>query len=172
MIQRLVAKSKEMREAAWESKRMGISGFTAALQASGADEETVRLFLLNSQPRYEDLEGTSNAFAEQILRIKRLEEQLQDLENMRNYDPEIERLKQKRQKELDEARNASQSLLEKTAGEIIFEGNTSYFWDGLTNEDKSRVFEKIVPKIFINQGKVTEILLRTELREEQNHEYA
>ena len=172
LIQRLVAKSKEMREAAWESKRMGISGFTAALQASGADEETVRLFLLNSQPRYEDLEGTSNASVEQISRIKRLEEQLQDLENMRNYDPEIERLKQKRQKELDEARNASQSLLEKTAGEIIFEGNTSYFWDGLTNEDKSRVFEKIVPKVFINQGKVTEILLRTELRVEQNHEYS
>ncbi|MBD2065972.1 recombinase family protein [Leptolyngbya sp. FACHB-671] len=166
LIQHLVAKSEEMREAAWATKRMQVSGYVAVLQASEADEETIRQFLWNSRPQYEDLEGKSSALIEQQLRIKRLEEQLQDLKNVRGYNPSVERLKQELQQQIEEANNAGQSLLEKTAGEIIFEGNTSYFWDGLTNEDKSRVFEKIVPKIFINQGKVTEILLRTEQQDE------
>lgn len=172
LIQHLVAKSQQMREAARDAKQMGNSTWAAILQATGADEATVRQFVLDAQPRYEDLEASSSFSIEQTLRIQRLEEQLQDLQQVRGYNPGVEQLKRDLHRQIEEAKNASQAILEKSAGEIIFEGNTVYFWDGLTNEDKSRVFEKIVPKIFINQGQVTEILLRMEQNQEQHHEYA
>ena len=162
LILHLVAKSEEMREAAWEFKRGVVGGVATVLHASGADEQTVRQFLLSETAHYEDLEKPSSFSLEQTGRITGLEEQLQDLEKMRHYNPEVERLKQQLRDEIEMSKNASQSLLEKSAGEIIFEGNTSYFWDGLTHEDKTRVFDKIVRKIFIDQGKVTEVLLQSE----------
>lgn len=171
LIQHLVTKSQQMREAARNTRRMSNSTWATVLQASGADEETVRQFVLDAQPRYEDLAAPSSFSVEQTLRIQRLEEQLADLKQVRGYNPGIEQLKQNLQREIEEAKNASQAILEKSAEEIIFEGDTSYFWDGLTNEDKSRVFEKIVGRIFINGGKVTEILLKTEQSREEAHEY-
>ena len=162
LILHLVAKSQEMQEAVWESRR-GVVGVAATmLHATGANDQTVRQFLLDENPRYEDLEKPSSFSPKQTARITELEEQLQDLEKMRHYNPEVERLKQQLQDEIEKSKNASQSLLEKSAGQIVLEGNTSYFWDGLTHEDKTRVFDKIVRKIFIDQGKVTEVLLQHE----------
>lgn len=172
LIQHLVSRSQEMREAARDSKSGRVSVMTTILQARGADDETMRQFLLDSAPQYEDLEQLSSFSLEQMARIKGLEEQLQDLQEVRGYNPEIERLKQQLHHQIEEAKNVSQSLLDKSAGEIIFEGNTSYFWDGLTNDDKPRVYERIVHQIFINQGTVTEILLKTEQNEEYNYENA
>jgi len=170
LIRHLVAKSQEMWEAAREAKQGIVNGVAIVLQASGADDKRVRQFLLDSAPRYEDMEEPSSFSLEEMSRIKGLEEQLQDLENVRGYNPRLEQVKQQLQHEIEEAKNASHSLLEKSAGELIFEGNTSYFWDGLTDEDKSRVFAKIVHKIFINESKVTEILLKTE--RSQSYEYS
>jgi site-specific DNA recombinase len=166
LIQRLVMKSREMREAAWEAKRGAVSGFATFLQASGADEQVVHQYLASSAPTYEDLDGSVSLPPEQRSRIQELEESLQDLENMRRFRPEIEQLKQQLQRELEEAKNSNQSLLDRSAGSIIFEGNTSYFWDGLTNDDKAKVYPRLVHKIFIGNGQVTEILLKTEQSEE------
>lgn len=165
LTQHLVTKSREMRQSAWDAKRGYVNTGSVVLQAIG-EEDAARQFLIDSQPQYEDVEEPTSFSVEQAERIQWLEEQIQDLERVRHYSLEVERLKQKYRHDLEEARNASQAVIEKSAGEIIFAGNTTYFWDGLTNEDKSRVFEKIGPKIFINEGKVTEILLKTEQSEE------
>lgn len=163
LIQRLLQESQKLRETAWETKRGWVSSVATILQAAGAEDEKVRQFLLNSAPCYEDLDKSSIFSSEQTSRLQGLEEQLQDLEKVRgNYNPALEQLKQQLREQIEEIRNASQSLLNKSAGSLIFEGNTTYFWDGLTNQDKIHVFGKIVNKIFINQGKVTEILLKTE----------
>lgn len=162
LIHRLVMKSREMREAAWEAKKGFVSGFATFLQATGTDEQKVRQYLVDSAPTYEDLDDAAGLSREQGARIQLIKEQLEDLENVRGFHPEIEQLKQQLRHDLEEAKNSSQSLLDKNAGAIIFEGNTSYFWDGLTNDDKAKVYPRLVHKIFIGSGQVTEILLKTE----------
>jgi len=170
LIQHLVSQSQVMREAARRSKSSRISSAAILLQASGADAETVRQFHLAAAPRYEDLEGVSSFAQKQRSRLSELEAYLLDLEQVQRYTPELERLKQEARRDIEEARNASQSLLNKSGGELIFDGHTSYFWDGITSDDKPRVYEQIVHKIYINEGKVTEILLKTNPSEGSNHE--
>lgn len=170
LIQHLVMKSREMQEAAWKAKGGWISTVATVLQASGADEQTVRDYLAMSTPTYEDLDGYTNVASERAVRIQKLEEQLQDLEKVRGYNPVVEQEKQRLRTEINEAKTSSQSLLDKSAGAIIFEGNTSYFWDGLTNDDKATVYPRLVHKIFISNGQVTEILLKTEHSEQQNND--
>ena len=167
LIHHLVMKSREMREAAWEAKSGFVSGVAAVLQASGADELAVRQYLAVSAPKYEDLDDSAGLSTEQVSRIQLLEAQLQDLEQVRGFHPDIEQLKQQLRRDLEAAKNSSQSLLDQSAGAIIFEGDTSYFWDGLTNDDKAKVYPRLVEKIFISSGQVTEILLKTEQSEAQ-----
>lgn len=166
LIRNLVTLSREMREAAWETKRGWVNGFATILQATGADEETIRQYLAISASNYEDLDNSTSLSPRQISQIRKIEEKLRGLENVPGFDPDIEQLKQKWHRDLEEAKNANQSLLDKSAGAIIFEGNTSYFWDGLTNDDKAKVYPRLVHKIFIGGGQVTEILLKTEQSEE------
>jgi predicted site-specific integrase-resolvase len=93
--------------------------------------------------------------------LKKLEYQLSALEMIPNFDPDLEKLKEKTRQQIAEEINpfASGSLLDKTAEELIRAGNNLAIWNTLSNDDKVKIYPKLVGRITIRHGEVESIVL-------------
>jgi hypothetical protein len=78
-----------------------------------------------------------------------------------NFDPDLEKLKEKTRQQIAEEINpfASGSLLDKTAEELIRAGNNLAIWNTLSNDDKVKIYPKLVGRITIRHGEVESIVL-------------
>jgi hypothetical protein len=96
-------------------------------------------------------------------KLKQLEARLEALEKILGFDPDLESLKTKTRQQIAEEVNPflSESLASKTAEEIIRAGNNLAIWHTLGNDDKVKIYRKIVQRITIHNGEVKSIVLKT-----------
>ncbi|MBD2127489.1 recombinase family protein [Microcoleus sp. ZQ-A2] len=96
-------------------------------------------------------------------KLKQLEARLEALEKIPGFDPDLESLKAKTRQQIAEEVNPflSESLASKTAEEIIRAGNNLAIWHTLGNDDKVKIYRKIVQRITIHNGEVKSIVLKT-----------
>ena len=90
-----------------------------------------------------------------------LEEQLKVAESFPGFNINNEKLKEGLRQEITDETNLSDLVANQSVEEIIRTGNNLSFWHTLSNEEKVEVYHRIVQKIFIGQGQVTSILLKT-----------
>ena len=112
------------------------------------------------------LEQESNiqhlASPEKSEKLKQLEARLEALEKIPGFDPDLESLKAKTRQQITEEVNPflSESLASKTAEEIIRAGNNLAIWHTLGNDDKVKIYHKIVQRITIHNGEVKSVVLK------------
>jgi len=112
------------------------------------------------------LEQESNiqhlASPEKSEKLKQLEAPLEALEKIPGFDPDLESLKAKTRQQITEEVNPflSESLASKTAEEIIRAGNNLAIWHTLGNDDKVKIYHKIVQRITIHNGEVKSVVLK------------
>ncbi len=94
-------------------------------------------------------------------RLLKLEAKLQTLEQIEDFDPELEKLKAKTRQEIAEEINPfiSDSLEQKTAEEIIRAGNNLAIWRTLSADEKVIVYRKLIRKITIHNAEVESVVL-------------
>ncbi|MEP6519942.1 fdxN element excision recombinase XisF [Microcoleus vaginatus] len=95
-------------------------------------------------------------------RLIELEEQLKVAESFPGFNINNEKLKEGLRQEITDEINLTGLLTNKSVEEIIRTGNNLSFWHTLSDEEKVEVYHKIVQKIFIGQGQVNSILLKTQ----------
>jgi DNA invertase Pin-like site-specific DNA recombinase len=95
-------------------------------------------------------------------KLKQLEARLEALEKILGFDPDLESLKTKTRQQIAEEVNPflSESLASKTAEEIIRAGNNLAIWHTLSNDDKVKIYHKIVQRITIYNGEVKSVILQ------------
>jgi hypothetical protein len=95
-------------------------------------------------------------------KLKQLEARLEALEKIPGFDPDLESLKAKTRQQITEEINPflSESLASKTAEEIIRAGNNLAIWHTLGNDDKVKIYRKIVQRITIYNGEVKSVVLK------------
>ena len=96
-------------------------------------------------------------------KLKQLEARLEALEKIPGFDPDLESLKAKTRQQITEEINPflSESLASKTAEEIVRAGNNLAIWYTLSNDDKFKIYRKIVQRITIHNAEVKSIVLKT-----------
>lgn len=94
-------------------------------------------------------------------RLIELEEQLKVAESFPGFNINNEKLKEGVRQEITDEINLTGLLTNKSVEEIIRTGTNLSFWHTLSDEEKVEVYHKIVQKIFIGQGQVNSILLKT-----------
>ncbi len=94
--------------------------------------------------------------------LKKLESRLEALEMIHEFDPDLEKLKEKTRQQIAEEINpfATGSLLDKTAEDLIRAGNHLAIWNTLSNDDKVKIYPKLVERITIRHGEVELIVLK------------
>ncbi len=94
--------------------------------------------------------------------MKQLEARLEALEKIPGFDPDLESLKAKTRQQITEEINPflSESLASKTAEEIIRAGNNLAIWHTLSNDDKFKIYRKIIQRITIHNGEVKSVVLK------------
>jgi hypothetical protein len=95
-------------------------------------------------------------------KLKQLEARLEALEKIPDFDPDLESLKAKTRQQIAEEVNPflSESLASKTAEEIILAGNNLTIWHTLSNDDKFKIYRKIIQRITIHNGEVKSVILQ------------
>jgi hypothetical protein len=91
-----------------------------------------------------------------------LEEQLKVAESFPGFNINNEKLKTELRQQITDEISLSCSFANQTVEEIIRTGNNLSFWHTLSNEEKVAVYHRIVHKIFIRNGQVDSILLKTQ----------
>lgn len=102
------------------------------------------------------------AVPEKSEKLKQLEARLEALEKIPGFDPDLESLKAKTRQQITEEINPflSESLASKTAEEIIRAGNNLAIWHTLSNDDKFKIYRKIIQRITIHNGEVKSVVLK------------
>lgn len=97
--------------------------------------------------------------------LKKLESKLETLEQIQDFDPDLESLKNKIRQQIVEEVNPfiSNSLENKTVEEIICAGNNLVIWHTLSNDNKVKVYHKLVQRITIRDSSVESILFKTSI---------
>jgi DNA invertase Pin-like site-specific DNA recombinase len=95
-------------------------------------------------------------------RLIELEEQLKIAESFPGFNINNEKLKEGLRQEITDEINLSSRLANQNVEQIIRTGNNLSFWHTLSNEEKVEIYQRIVQKIFIGQGQVNSILLKTQ----------
>lgn len=95
-------------------------------------------------------------------KLKKLESRLAALEKIQDFDPDLENFKDKTRQQIAEEINpfVSDSLLNKTAEELIRAGNNLAIWYTLSNDDKVKIYHKLVQRITIRNGEVESVILK------------
>jgi vacuolar-type H+-ATPase subunit I/STV1 len=95
-------------------------------------------------------------------KLKQLEARLEALEKIPDFDPDLESLKAKTRQQIAEEVNPflSESIASKTAEELIRAGNNLAIWHTLTNDDKFKIYRKIIQRITIHNGEVKSVILK------------
>ncbi|BBD60724.1 resolvase [Nostoc sp. HK-01] len=96
-------------------------------------------------------------------KLTKLEARLAKLEEIPDFDPELEALKQKTLREIQEEINpfSTNAIDTKTVEEIIQAGNNLFIWYTLTHDDKVAIYSRLVEKITVRNGYVESIILNT-----------
>jgi DNA invertase Pin-like site-specific DNA recombinase len=94
-------------------------------------------------------------------RLIELEEQFKVAESFPGFNINNEKLKEGLRQEITDEINLSSPLANQKVEQIIRTGHNLSFWHTLSNEEKVEVYPRIVQKIFIGQGQVNSILLKT-----------
>ncbi|MBD2455224.1 recombinase family protein [Nostoc sp. FACHB-87] len=96
-------------------------------------------------------------------KLKKLETRLAKLEEITDFDPELEALKEKTFREIQEEINpfSSNAIDTKTVDEIIQAGNNLFIWYTLSEDDKVAIYSRLVEKITVCNGAVVSIVLNT-----------
>lgn len=102
------------------------------------------------------------AVPEKSEKLKQLEARLEALEKIPGFDPDLESLKAKTRQQITEEINPflSDSIASKTAEEIILAGNNLAVWHTLSNDDKFKIYRKIIQRITIHNGEVKSVVLK------------
>ncbi len=95
-------------------------------------------------------------------RLLELEAKLAATENIPGFDPDVEFLKEKLRRQIEEEANSYSynPRVSKTAEEIIRDGNNLTFWHTLSNDEKVNIFPRLVSKIFIRNGDVESVIFK------------
>lgn len=98
-------------------------------------------------------------------KLQKLEARLAKLQEILDFDPELEALKQKTLREIQEEINpfSSNAIDSKTVEEIIQAGNNLFIWYTLTEDDKVAIYSRLIEKITVRNGSVESIVLNTSL---------
>lgn len=165
LIKQLVLRSQQMRAAIRDAKRSSTSMNLMVLTLQGASEERLAEFHLNNQPQYSDLLEINTGETPKSERLQMLESQLQHLEAFPGFNPQADSFKKQLRQDIERERLQSSSLLNKSAGEIVFAGNEGIFWDALSLEQKVDVYPRIIDRLYIQDGQVKQVNLKVEIPE-------
>ncbi|MBD2074320.1 recombinase family protein [Phormidium sp. FACHB-592] len=93
--------------------------------------------------------------------LSHLEAQLEGLEKLPGYNPDIDELKTKLRQQIEEEKNpfiSPEKIFDNSVEALIRAGNNLAIWHLLTNDDKVEIYRKLVKKIYIRDGKVVSIV--------------
>ncbi len=92
-------------------------------------------------------------------KLLELQNTLKTLEQITYFDSNVEELKQKILQQIAEEENpfSTDALERKTGAEIIRAGNNLLIWYSLSNDEKAKVYRRLVNRITIFQGQVQSI---------------
>lgn len=162
LIQELVKTSKQMREQAMNNRR-GVDNFVfTVLQFTGATEAEILEFQKTTAPQYEHFKNESSWGFTPSSRLEQLKAQRAGLDKILGTHPGIEKAKETIDQEIREEEARVDAVLDRDAAEIIFNGNNLAFWQGLTNDEKVTIYNKVVNKIFIQGRLVKQVYLHSE----------
>jgi DNA invertase Pin-like site-specific DNA recombinase len=94
-------------------------------------------------------------------RLSELEAQLEAAKQFPGFNINNEKLKEELQKQIEYELNLSHFFSNQTIEEIIRAGNTLTFWYTLPNDEKVTVYHRLVHRIFILDGEVNTIILKS-----------
>ncbi|MBD2438771.1 fdxN element excision recombinase XisF [Nostoc sp. FACHB-110] len=139
---------------------MGCENITST-RKQNIEDALIRTLVQRSQTITSELEP-SPLPPEKSEKLKELESRLDALEKIPGFDPDMENLKNKIRKQITEEINPfiSDSIVDKSTEEIIRVGNNLAIWHTLCPDDKVKVFQQIVHKITVHNGKVKEVILK------------
>lgn len=93
-----------------------------------------------------------------------LEAKLAWLEQSPSFDPDIEDLKQKIRRQIEEEKNpflSKDKVFDSSVEELIRAGNNLAIWHLLNNDEKVEIYRKLVKKVYIRDGKVVSIVFNS-----------
>ncbi|MGB3495192.1 MAG: recombinase family protein [Elainellaceae cyanobacterium] len=160
LCQELVRASQIMREEAMDARSTRVSLQYLCLAARGASQAEFQKVAATTHPQFKYWKDPSGWQVQSNL--EGLRESRQQLELIAKPHHSIQEAKKKLDKEIAEEERRERSALDKTAAEIIFNGKNLIFWQTLSNDDKVSIYSKVVDRIYIKDGEVVQINLRTE----------
>lgn len=163
LIRYLVRTSKRLREQATDvnSRLLGVKGLIMDLR--GASQEEKRQFSLDNQPKYTDLLAPDREDSRTSERLQKLQVQLRYLEDSPYSSANLEAEKVSVLEQIEEEKQQLNSILNKSAGEIIFEGYRVNFWDTLSDQNKVEIYPRIVQRLYLNRaGELEQVNLKME----------
>ena len=160
LCQELVNASQLMREQAMKARRTEVSMQYSVLSLSGAPREEFQKLAATTYPQYRYWRDPTGWQVNSNL--DQLRESRAGLDKVPGSHHSIEDAKRQLDKAIEEEERRERSYLNKSAAEIIFNGNNLIFWQTLSNDDKVSVYSKVIDRIYIQDGEVIQINLRTE----------
>ncbi|MGD1904773.1 MAG: recombinase family protein [Leptolyngbyaceae cyanobacterium] len=152
LIRQLVAKSKSLRRQA-ASTKSGINSTKAAILANqGKSQAEISDYLQKNAAGYKDLIEHQGGQEPTSERLEGLKKQLDYLEKYPLYNPTIAAEKESIQNQIEEEEKQLNSVLRKSAGEIIYEGDRLVFWDTLPEHYKVDIYPRIIERLFVQNG--------------------
>jgi site-specific DNA recombinase len=160
LCQELVRSSQLMRKEAMDARGPSVSRQYLILSFQGAPKEEFQKVAATTHPQFKYWKNPTGWQVQST--IEKLRKSREELDLIENPHHSIEVAKQQLDKEIAEEERRERSALDKTAAELIFNGNNLLFWQTLSNDDKVSVYSKVVDRIYIHDGEVVQINLRTE----------
>lgn len=136
-------------------------GNTKAVRRRNIEESLIEALVEKSHRLNHGEPMPEEAIPEPSEALIRLEEKLAWLEQSPNFDPEIEELKQKTRREIEEEKNpflSEDKVFDSSVEDLIRAGNNLAIWHLLSNDDKVEIYRKLVKRICIRDGRVTSII--------------
>lgn len=96
--------------------------------------------------------------------LAQLEAKLTWLEQSPSFDPDIEDLKQKIRRQIEEEKNpflSEDKVFDSSVEELIRAGNNLGIWHLLNNDEKVEIYRKLVKKVYIQDGKVVSVVFNS-----------
>jgi len=160
LCQELVRASQLMRREAMDARKPTVSFEYFKLNFRGASQGEFDKVAATTHPQFKYWKNPTGWQVQST--IEKLRKSREELELIENPHHSIEVAKQQLDKEIAEEERRERSALDKTAAELIFNGDNLMFWQTLSNDDKVSVYSKVVDRIYIHDGEVVQINLRTE----------
>jgi len=125
-------------------------------------EESLIEALVEKSHRLNQVEDTSeDTIPAHSEKLTQLETKLAWLEQSPGFDLEVEDLKQKTRKEIEEEKNpflSPDKVFDSSVDDLIRMGNNLAIWHLLSHDEKVEIYRKLVHKIYIRGGKVASVV--------------